>query len=62
MTEITATRLTGIKATETNASTSLFFIFIKTTISVKGGQIVVLTSRRYGDLLSLCFGPASRNL
>ncbi|MDR9875238.1 hypothetical protein RJC98_08595 [Pseudomonas allii] len=42
MTEITATRLTGMKATETNASTSLFFIFIETTISVKGGQIAAL--------------------
>nr|WP_314567389.1 hypothetical protein [uncultured Pseudomonas sp.] len=41
MTEITATRLTGINATETNASTSLFFIFIEMTISVEGGQIIV---------------------
>ncbi|WP_017736056.1 hypothetical protein [Pseudomonas sp. CBZ-4] len=40
MTEITATRLTGIKATETKARTSLFFIFIETTISGEGGQIV----------------------
>ncbi|MFN3359547.1 MAG: hypothetical protein ACK418_26565 [Pseudomonas sp.] len=42
MTEITATRLTGMNATETKASTSLFFIFIETTISVEGGQTVVL--------------------